>query len=645
MSAIGLTVNLVVNGVVSPVTCGSFIPIEVMVNESVGVVANVTGGNGSGITYRWKRNGSQISTASSITVSTLVISSSAYELTVSNTNGQGVSQTCTFSLNVIAASSDIDVSFNGMIDGVEYPRILCGTVHTVNRDDSVSLGSYVFGGNGSGYLYQWDVDGINTVSSSGTTVNTSTTGTYVYTLTVRNANGLGSVMSCSMTFIIQYVPVLTLLINALVNGIDNPNLISGTSFQVNQGDAVTLIADPNAGNGSGVLFSWTVGGVEISTSPSITVDTTVSGTFPYVATVRNVNNLGLIVIGNISLDIIQQPALALNIGLSIGGKFCQYVDCGSVKSVCKCTDLILTANPSGGNGSGYLYQWSVDGSLDGPTTQSISTTTNVVGSFQYQVILSNADGTGRPVACTITINVECKPCKLKTAVKVCGKCVDDILYCGECLTVPGCEKYRLSALVCGGIAPYKYSWKYDCCEISNCESIIITRPGKYSVTVTDSCCMSDTTKISLSFCRPGQYVPNPCKPKRKWSCKPCPDPCADPCGSDCGSDCTPDCDNCESDCDNWCDPCADPCANDCNDCYDDCVNDCVNDCADPCDSGCGEGCGCTECTGGYNPYGSYGSYNPYAAYQQYPVTFPSVVQTYPMSNRNKKFGRIGYPMQ
>jgi len=636
MSAIALSVNLVVNGVASPVTCGSFIPLEVTLNETVSLVANVTGGNGSGITYRWKKNGSQISTASSISVSTLNLSTSAYVLTVSNTNNQGLSQTCSFSLNVVTGTGDLEVALNGMIDGIEYPRILCGTVHTVNKSDTVSLGSYVSGGNGSGYLYQWDVDGVNTVASSSTSVNTNTTGTFVYTLTVKNANNLGSVMSCSMTFIIQYVPVLTLLINALVNGIDNPNLISGTSFQVNQGDSLTFVADPNQGNGSGVLFSWTVNGVEISTSTSITVDTSVAGTFPYVATVRNINNLGLIVIGNISLDIVQQPALALNIGLSIGGKFCQYVDCGSIKSVCKCTDLILTANPSGGNGSGYLYHWSVDGSVDGPTTQSISTTTNIVGSFQYQVILSNADGLGRPVACTITINVESKACKLKTAVKVCGKCVDDILYCGECLTVPGCEKYRLTGLVCGGIAPYKYSWKYDCCEISNCESIIITRPGKYTVTITDSCCTSDNTAITLNFCRQGQYTA-PCRPRRVWNCNPCADPCGNPCGNPCDP-CSDPCDPCSDPCSDPCNPCGDPCS---DPCWDDCssCDPCGDPCGGPCDSPCDSGCNCSEC----NPCPSpcyFGQ--PYPSYQSYPVAFPTVMQTYPMSGRNRKFGRIGY---
>ena len=182
--------------------------------NSVSLNAN----SGSGLTYQWKNNGSNISGTSSSYTAT---SSGNYTVQVTNSSGcSTISNPTTVSVNPLPMAT---LSNTGTL--------------TFCQGGSVSLNANI----GSGLTYQWKKNGviINGVNTSSYSVTTSGS----YTVVITNTNG------CSAT---------SNTLNVVVNALPNP-IISGIT-SICQGDTSILSINST----TGITYQWRNNGININ---------------------------------------------------------------------------------------------------------------------------------------------------------------------------------------------------------------------------------------------------------------------------------------------------------------------------------------------------------------------------------------------
>ncbi len=287
-SAIVVTVNTLPTATATAASTTTFC-------QGGSVVLNAN--SGSGLTYQWRKDGVNISSATNISFT--ANTSGNYKVIVSNSNG------------CIDSSNAITVTANALPTATITPA----GATTFCQGNSVLINANT----GSGLNYQWRKDGTNI--SAATSFNYSASAAGVYKVIITNSNGC-----------IDSSNAVTVIVNSLPSASITPG--GATTFC--QGGSVTL----SANSGSGLNYQWRKDGIDISGATGISFNASVSGNYKVVVT--NTNGC---IDSSSALTVVVNARLGATITANGSLSFCQG---GSV---------MLNAN----TGSGLSYQWKKNG--------------------------------------------------------------------------------------------------------------------------------------------------------------------------------------------------------------------------------------------------------------------------------------------
>jgi len=229
------------------------------------------------------------------------------------------------------------------------------------------------GGTGTGYTFTaTGLPGGITISTSGTISGTATvSGTFNYTVTVKDSAGNTGTVNCSVT-VAPPVSATCVSINAV------------------QGVAITPVT-MIGGGGAGGPYTFTAAGlpagISISSSGLISGTPTVSGTFSYTVTVKDsAGNTGTV---NCSVTVNPPPSATCVVVSAVQGM------------------AIAPVTMTGGGGAGGPYTFTATGLPAGISISSsglISGTPTVSGTFSYTVTVKDKSGNTGTVNCSVTVN-------------------------------------------------------------------------------------------------------------------------------------------------------------------------------------------------------------------------------------------------
>lgn len=283
----------------------------------------LTANSGTGFTYQWKRDGANISGATSMTYTASV--AGAY--TVKVTNG---------ATSCYSESAPTSV----VVNPLPTAAITAGGPTTFCDGSSVVLSA----GTQTGVSYEWKRNG-STIAGATTSTYTATLGGS-YTVVVTNTSTSCVATSAIMTVTVNPLPASTITASG------------PTSFC--DGGSVTLSTTAM----SGQTYVWKRDGVAISGATTASYAATLSGA--YAVTVTNGFSCSSTTAAPVVVTV--NPLPTANVTAGGPTTFC---DGGSVT---------LTV----GSGSGFTYQWLRDGSvIAGQTGASYTVTTS--GSYQVSV--------------------------------------------------------------------------------------------------------------------------------------------------------------------------------------------------------------------------------------------------------------------
>lgn len=211
--------------------------------QGTSVVLNAN--TGTGLTYQWKNNGTNISGATNATYSATTTGS--YTVMVTNANG------CKNTSAAVAVT----------VNPVPAATITAASATTFCQGGSVVLNANT----GTGLTYEWQL--------GGAPIGGATTGSYTanasgsYTVKVTNS------FSCSTTS-----AATTVMVNPLPTATASP----AGPIAICAGSSTTL----SANTGTGLTYQWQNGGTNISGATSATYAATAAGS--YTVIVKNANN-------------------------------------------------------------------------------------------------------------------------------------------------------------------------------------------------------------------------------------------------------------------------------------------------------------------------------------------------------------------
>lgn len=246
---------------------------------------------------------------------------------------------------------------NVMVNVAQSPMLtVTNATQSVCKGNSVMLSTMASGGAG-GYTYNWSpAANLSNADVASPMFFSTTPGTYMYTVTVMDANG------CSASQSVTVVNNFSLSVNA---GSD-VTLCSGGSVQLN---------GSYSGTNSPVAFSWNPP-TRLSNSSvmSPTFTSNVPGTYNYTLTVSDANGCS----GSDQVSIV----VANNV----------IADAGADKIICRTGSIMLSGSASSGSGS-YSYMWSPAANLDNAMLAMPMFTNSNVGTYSYMLkVTDNVTG-------------------------------------------------------------------------------------------------------------------------------------------------------------------------------------------------------------------------------------------------------------
>ena len=401
---------------VSPVTITTH-PVSASVCEGASVTFNITA-TGSNLTYQWKKDGNNISgaTSSSYNIASVTAGNyGTYSCLVSGDCGNTTSEEANLSMPI------------PVINTHPLSTSVCeGTAVTFNITAT-----------GSNLTYQWKKNGNNisgAISNSYSVSNTNSThvGNYICVVT----NECGNTANSNIAMLEVYNSTIIT---------SQPNSISVTETS----DASFTVE----ATGDNLSYQWKKNGFDI---PGATSNL-------YSITNVNSNNAGDYACmvsgtcGNILSDVVT---------LSVNSMFS--IDVTTNDASCGNSDGTATVNVTGGSGN-YAYLWSNGSTLS--SAQDLS-----AGTHSVQVTDNDNNYTENTF-----FNIDNSEAPNISFVETHNLCYGDAL---------GSSQVNIS----GGIAPYQIEWSTG----STSETIINLNSGIYSVTVVDAndCLISSQTTIT-----------------------------------------------------------------------------------------------------------------------------------------------------
>ena len=366
-------------------------------------------------TYQWRKNGSNISGATSSTYTTPVTSSAdhgaVYSVVVGNNAGTVTSSNATLTVNYGPSISTQPGS------------------QTVNAGQTVSFGVVATGT--ATLAYQWTKGGVNisgaTSSSYTTPATTSADNGAVYAVTISNA--YGSVSSSNATLTVITAPTVS----------TQPSDQTVTAGQT-ASFAVT------ASGTAPFTYQWRKNGSNISgaTSSSYTTPVTSSADNGAVYSVVVANNAGTATSNNATLTVNHSPIISIQPGS-------QTVNAGQTASF----GVVATGSAT------FTYQWTKSGvNISGATASTYTTpaTSSADNGAVYAVNISNAYGTVTSSNATLTVI---------TAPTVSTQPSSQTVTAGQTASF---------TVTASGTAPFTYQWRKNGSNISGATSSSYTTP-------------------------------------------------------------------------------------------------------------------------------------------------------------------------
>jgi hypothetical protein len=331
-SPINLTTNLL-----PTVSISSTQSMNVCSGTAVTLTSNATSNATGNILYQWKKDGIDISGATSATYNPTM--SGQYTLEVTNSNGcKAISNASVLVVNLLPTTS---ISSNG--------------VNSICSGSSVMITSSSIANATGNLTYQWKKGGINIFGATSSTYNATMSGQY--TLDVINSNG------CQVT---SSIIILTTISSPTVS------ISSAGQTTICAGDSATLTSNVTSNATGNILYQWKKDGIDISNATNSNYTAKTSGQY----TLEVTNSNGCKAISNTSVLVIN---LLPTTSISSNG----------VNSICSGSFVELTSS-SISNATGNLtYQWKKDGiNIFGATNP----TYNATMSGQYTLEVTNSNG-------------------------------------------------------------------------------------------------------------------------------------------------------------------------------------------------------------------------------------------------------------
>ncbi len=286
----------------------------------------LTTSTGTAFTYQWRFNGSNITgTSSTKTVST----AGNYDVII--TDGNGCKDTSSVTKVTASTGASASLSANGITD-------FC-------NGDSVVLTA----NSGSGFTYQWKLNGNNISGATSSTYAAKIGGNYTVVVSQSGCTPASATSS---------------IISVTVRSLPSATIAASGPIIFCQNDSVIL--DANNGLGTLVTYQWKLNGNNISGATNSTYKAISSGNYTVVVSQNGCSKASS---GN-NIIVRSLPTATINaIGTTA---FCEY---DSVK---------LQANI----GSGLVYQWRLNGiTINGATNSTY--TAQDEGSYTVRVVDSN----------------------------------------------------------------------------------------------------------------------------------------------------------------------------------------------------------------------------------------------------------------
>jgi hypothetical protein len=328
-------------------TCGQVYSNEIIITQFTpsisasgsttlcsGGTVSLAANTGTGITYQWRKDGVNISGATSQTYN--ATSTGVYTCLITNSCGSNISNAITVSIGSAPTAAITSAGGN---------TLLCNPAATI----------VLSANSGTGFTYQWKKDGTNISGATSINYTANTIGTYTCVVT----NSCGNVTSNSIVITQGSIPVAS---------ISTP----GNNTLICPGSGGVLMT---ASAGTGYTYVWRKDGVNIIGANSISYNATTAGTYSCAIT----NACGTTSTNKIlTTGTIPVASIANTSGVTI---------------ICNGNTVLLTASTA----TGQTYQWKKDGVNIGTATAQNTYIANTAGTYTCVVTNACGNATSNSI--------------------------------------------------------------------------------------------------------------------------------------------------------------------------------------------------------------------------------------------------------
>ena len=389
--------------------------------------------NGPAGTYEWTGDGLDNTTGSTVTVSDLTAGDYDYTVTMTDANGCSATASTTLTVN-------------------PTPTVSIEPLGSVCETTEVTLTA-----TGSAGVSEWSGEGLTSTSGQSVTATNLSVGTYVYTVTITDANGCTNTDEATLevdgTPVVSIDPVAPICEDA----------------------TVTLAA-----NGSGT-FEWSGAGLDATTGPTVTASGLTAGTYDYTVTITDAS--GCTNTATTTVAVNETPIIGI----------------APVAEICEGDDLILEGTDSGT----FDWEWSSEAGLNSSSENPLIIVNIAAGTYNFTVTLTDVSGCTNTATTVIEINggpdVVITPvpetCEGEDVVLVATGSAGTYTWSGDGLTSTNGESVTATGLTDG-----TYTYTVNLIDENGCEgsdeiTVTITETPFIAITPVAPVCIDESFEL------------------------------------------------------------------------------------------------------------------------------------------------------